>query len=89
MLALQYIILFSSCGAKETLNIITNVDFPEKKNWVFYYYQCLPKNDIQQKQIETVLKLYQTLDYENLNPYLDFLLNYENIQKGVITKVFI
>lgn len=79
--------LISSCGAKETLNIITNVDFPEKKNWVFYYYQCLPKNDIQQKQIETVLKLYQTLDYENLNPYLDFLLNYENIQKGVITKV--
>ncbi len=79
--------LIASCGAKETLNIITTANFPRKKHWIFNYYQCLPKDDIQQKQIKALLKRYKILDYEYLDSFLDFLLNYDAVQKGVTVEV--
>jgi len=79
--------LMKSCGTNTALQILSVTDYPSKNRWLLHYYQNLSKDDINQESIHALVDLYTTSEYRYFTNDLDFLLKYESIEKGVISKI--
>jgi hypothetical protein len=55
----------------------------EKVNKLFSYYQHLPINDIQPKDISALYDLYKESEYKYFIEDIDYLLKYESIQISI------
>ena len=74
-------------GVTKAFNIITLPDYPSKHRWLFHYYQHLPENDIKQEQIDALRELYKIAEYKYFIGNNDYLLKYENIERGFIADI--
>ena len=74
-------------GVTKAFNIITLPDYPSKHRWLFHYYQHLPKDDIKQEQIDALRELYKIAEYKYFIGDNDYLLKYENIERGFISNI--
>ena len=74
-------------GVTKAFNIITLPDYPSKHRWLFHYYQHLPEDDIEQEQIDALRELYKIAEYKYFIGDNDYLLKYENIERGFISNI--
>ena len=82
--------LLSSMDIARVFSILSTPEYPSKNKWLFSYYQHLPINDIQPKDISALYDLYKKSEYKyfinDIND-IDYLLKYESIQKGFIVDI--
>jgi hypothetical protein len=72
---------------KETYAFFSNLDFPNKERWLFGFYQALPVDKIEAKDLPALDALFQNAEQEQMPSHLDFLLNYSKFDKQILAKV--
>jgi hypothetical protein len=79
--------LLSSMDIARVFFILSTPEYPSKNKWLFSYYQHLPINDIQPKDISALYDLYKESEYKYFIKDIDYLLKYESIQKGFVVDI--
>ena len=79
--------LLQICGAKQTLKIVEESEYPDKRKWLFGYYLCLSHGDISPETIENLYELYRNAERSELPYDYDYLLNYAAQDSSVVVNV--
>jgi hypothetical protein len=79
--------LLSTLGTARAFSVLNTPEYPSKNKWLFSYYQHLPIDDIQLKDISALYDLYEESKYKYFIGDIDYLLKYESIQKGFVTDI--
>ncbi|MFI4912730.1 MAG: hypothetical protein ACIAQZ_13780 [Sedimentisphaeraceae bacterium JB056] len=79
--------LFKFCGVSETFEILSNVNRSDKEMWLFNYYVYLPEDSISPIHFKELSDLYSTAKVECMTNGFDFLLKYEEVEKGYILSI--
>jgi len=66
---------------------IKNAEFNAKNDWLFNFFQYLPKESTNKYFLEELYALYQKADLREIKDSIDCLENYSDIDKDVISKI--
>lgn len=80
-------VLFLLYEPSKLLNILATINHQVKDKWLFSFYTYLPKEKIKKQDIDEVIKLFNTCEYNNIISNIDFLLKFEDIQNGFIIEI--
>ena len=79
--------LMKICGKEETYNFIYGIEHPNKRRWLFGFYQNLQPEEIRATDLSALYSLFQESDQTQIPNHLDFLLNYSKFDERFIAKV--
>jgi hypothetical protein len=79
--------LLKTSGAKQTLNIVEEPEYPDKRQWLFGYYLILSPEDINPETIANLYELYRNAERGELPYDYDYLLNYTAQDSTVVVNV--
>ncbi|SEQ32173.1 hypothetical protein [Nitrosomonas ureae] len=79
--------LIEVSGIEETYLILAEANHQNKHEWLFDFYEHLPKSKISPERLDQLYYLYNSAESRELPNNWDYLLNYQAIESEVISKI--
>lgn len=79
--------LIELCGIDKALQLLNESDYPSKNRWLFYLYEFLPTEAIDEERINQLYTLYKVSEPASFPHWLDYLLKYLPIDSDIVAKV--
>lgn len=79
--------LMAFFGKEKTYAFINGIEHPNKKRWLFGFYQVLPAEEVEVIDLFALYDLFQSSDQKQIPNHLDFLLNYVKFDNRFFVKV--
>ena len=80
--------LVKACGREDTLSLLQAYDYPTKRRWLFFFYMASALHEpLEQRDIEQLYTLYQSVKPQDMTNDLSWLLNHQRMDKRVVLAV--
>jgi hypothetical protein len=79
-------------GKEKSLSILKKYSYDLKEMWLFGYYQCLEKEEVEKNDVKELLKLYKTSDVSAISSPFNYLEKYFHIEPKIfilVTKILV
>ncbi|AEJ01795.1 hypothetical protein Nit79A3_2002 [Nitrosomonas sp. Is79A3] len=78
--------LIEVSGIEETYLILAEASHQTKRDWLFDYYEYLPKSEISSERLYQLYDLYNNAESRELPTNWDYLLGYQAVEPEIISK---
>lgn len=79
--------LLAISGKEQTYQVLNTSSYPNKRKWIFGYYEALTEEQIGWEDLNELLNLYKESDPADLPYDLDYLLKYRALKKEFVVEV--
>ena len=76
-----------TCGVSSSYEILSRPHYPTKRDWLFSYFEFLPREEITAEHLNQLYSLYREAERSNLPYSFDFLLKYRALDELVVARV--
>jgi hypothetical protein len=79
--------LIDILGKEEAYKLLQRHSYISKNSWLFRFFQTLPKDLVDKKDIKEILSLYQSSELESIPYNIEFLKNYLSVEADIFIKI--